>query len=86
MWCDRMTGLILLGRASSAYSLARTLTLRWSMPSWQMSACVSEGGGRGEGEVSWQDSGLTWPRTTGRRASPLEEDRYHRPRQECPAP
>ena len=37
---DRMTGLNLrLGFTRSQYSRASMFTLRWSMPSWQMSAC-----------------------------------------------
>ncbi len=35
-----MTGLcLILGSAESQYSRASMFTLRWSMPSWQMSAC-----------------------------------------------
>lgn len=37
MWWERMTGLNLI-LAMSQYSRASMFTLRWSMPSWQMSA------------------------------------------------
>ena len=38
-----MTGLnLIFGSAASQYSRASMLTLRWSMPSWQMSACTSQ--------------------------------------------
>ena len=41
MWCDKMIGFSLrFGRHSSQYSRASTFTFRWSMPSWQMSACT----------------------------------------------
>mmetsp|Transcript_45318 Transcript_45318/g.144215 ORF Transcript_45318/g.144215 Transcript_45318/m.144215 type:complete len:202 (-) Transcript_45318:364-969(-) len=39
MWCERMMGLFfLLGFITSQYSRASMFTLRWSMPSWQISA------------------------------------------------
>ena len=38
----RMTGLRRLGLQPSQYSRASMFTLRWSMPSWQMSACGGE--------------------------------------------
>lgn len=42
MGCDSTTGLSLrFGTHSSQYSRASMLTFRWSMPSWQMSACTT---------------------------------------------
>jgi len=38
MACEMMMGLSFL-LMSSQYSRASMLTLRWSIPSWQMSAC-----------------------------------------------
>jgi len=39
MACDRMTGLN-LRLVAVQYSRASMFTLRWSWPSWQMSACA----------------------------------------------
>ena len=39
MPCDNMTGLN-LRLVAAQYSRASMFTLRWSRPSWQMSACV----------------------------------------------
>ena len=39
MPCDRMTGLN-LRLVAAQYSRASMFTLRWSRPSWQMSACA----------------------------------------------
>lgn len=42
MGCDSTTGLSFrLGTHSSQYSRASMFTFRWSIPSWQMSACVA---------------------------------------------
>ena len=41
MACDRMTGLN-LRLVAVQYSRASMFTLRWSCPSWQMSACAPE--------------------------------------------
>ena len=38
MACEMMTGFN-FRLVMSQYSLASTFTLRWSMPSWHMSAC-----------------------------------------------
>ena len=43
MACDRMTGLN-LRLVAVQYSRASMFTLRWSCPSWQMSACAPEEG------------------------------------------
>ena len=36
---------LILGDVASQYSRASMFTLRWSMPSWQMSACERRGRG-----------------------------------------
>ena len=48
MWWLRMTGLRRLGLQSSQYSRASMFTLRWSMPSWQMSAWGARGAAASE--------------------------------------
>lgn len=59
----RMMGLSLrLGRVESQYSRASTFTLRWSIPSWQMSACWP--GKRSEAQVASPGDPLTRKGTT----------------------
>jgi hypothetical protein len=64
MACERMTGLN-LRLVAVQYSRASMFTLRWSWPSWQMSACARSAAGAGCGSlalpgVCWRHRAPAW--------------------------